>query len=189
MCLPCGYGKLVIGCHLAKKYNKVIIISPLRVNAKQVLDRIRPYLIGHDLLLLDSDTEGTTNIGQLDALFQKSKYCISTTEKSAKEILVNYEYEKEVLILVDEIHNYNEDNILWQFLEKTTATVLGMTATRTELLANKTQELIYMPLYQAIADNKVCNYEIYLPIIEENGEYESFVPSELTGVEKYRYAF
>ena len=183
MCLPCGYGKLVIGCHLAKKYNKVIVISPLRVNAKQALDRIRPYLIEHDLLLLDSDTEGTTDIGQLETVFEKSKYCISTTEKSAKEILVNYEYEKEVLILVDEIHNYNEDNILWKFLEKTSATVLGMTATRTELLANKTQELIYMPLHQAIADNKVCDYEIYLPIVEENGEYESFIPSELTGVD------
>ena len=180
MCLPCGYGKLVIGCHFAKKFKKVIVISPLRVDTKQAFERIKPYVPDHTQLLFDSDSDGTTDISDLENTFAATSYCICTTEKSAIDVFTKYQYEKDVLILVDEIHEYNESHKMWNFLQNINATILGMTATRTEILANITTELIYMPLCDAIEQKKVCDYEIYLPIIEDNDEFETFIPSELS---------
>ena len=91
-----------------------------------------------------------------------------------------YNYEEDVLILVDEIHDYHEEHKIWELLNQTNATKLGMTATKTENLMNMTKELIYLPLSKAIEQKKVCDYEIYLPILDENNEFESCIPKELS---------
>ena len=182
MCLPCGYGKFVIACHFACKYEKIIVISPLCVDTKQSFDRIKPYVTDHNMLLFDSDRDGTTDIQELEKIFNYSKYCICTTEKSAVEVLSKYKYDKDVLFVIDEIHEYNENHKMWDLLDQTEATRLGMTATKTEFLVLNTNELIYMPLSKAIEQKKICDYEIYLPILEgdgENKDFECFIPEEL----------
>ena len=183
LCLPCGYGKFVIACHFACTYKKIIVISPLRVDTKQAFNRIKPYVPNHNMLLFDSDKEGTTDTKELENTFKSSKYCICTTEKSAIDVLSNYKYDKDVLFVIDEIHDYNENNKMWDLLYQTEATRLGMTATKTEVLVSRTNELIYMPLSKAIEQKKVCDYEIYLPILEgdgENKDFECFIPEELS---------
>ena len=180
MCLPCGYGKFEIACHFAAKYDKIIVISPLKIDTLQAFERIKPYIPNHNTLLFDSDKDGTTDLEELENIFKASKYCISTTEKSATEILSKYNYEEDVLILVDEIHDYHEEHKIWELLNQTNATKLGMTATKTENLVNITNELIYLPLSKAIEQKKVCDYEIYLPILDENNEFESCIPEELS---------
>tara|TARA_B100001175_G_scaffold160595_1_gene136075 strand:+ start:38704 stop:41451 length:2748 start_codon:yes stop_codon:yes gene_type:complete len=180
MCLPCGYGKFEIACHFAAKYDKIIVISPLRIDTRQAFDRMTPYVPNHKTLLFDSDKDGTTDLEELENIFKASKYCISTTEKSATEILSKYNYEEDVLILVDEIHDYHEEHKIWELLNQTNATKLGMSATKTENLMNMTKELIYLPLSKAIEQKKVCDYEIYLPILDENNEFESCIPEELS---------
>ena len=180
MCLPCGYGKFEIACHFAEKYDKIIVISPLIIDTLQAFERMKPYIPNHKTLLFDSDKGGTTDLEELENIFKASKYCISTTEKSATEILSKYNYEEDVLILVDEIHDYHEEHKIWELLNQTNATKLGMTATKTENLMNMTKELIYLPLSKAIEQKKVCDYEIYLPILDENNEFESCIPEELS---------
>jgi superfamily II DNA or RNA helicase len=183
ICLPCGYGKFVIASHFACKYEKIILISPLRVDTKQAFDRIKPYVPDHTILLFDSDKEGTTDIQELEKTFKSSKYCICTTQKSAVNVLSRYSYDKDVLFVIDEIHEYNETHQMWDLLYQTEATRLGMTATKTETLVSKTNELIYMPLSKAIEQKKVCDYEIYLPILENEGDnkyFERFLPDELS---------
>ena len=180
MCLPCGYGKFEIACHFAAKYDKIIVISPLRIDTLQAFERMKPYVPNHKTLLFDSDKDGTTDLEELENIFKASKYFISTTEKSATEILSKYTYGEDVLILVDEIHDYHEEHKIWELLNQTNATKLGMTATKTENLMNMTKELIYLPLSKAIEQKKVCDYEIYLPILDENNEFESCIPKELS---------
>ena len=180
MCLPCGYGKFEIACHFAAKYDKIIVISPLRIDTLQAFERMKPYVPNHKTLLFDSDKDGTTDLEELENIFKASKYFISTTEKSATEILSKYTYGEDVLILGDEIHDYHEEHKIWELLNQTNATKLGMTATKTENLMNMTKELIYLPLSKAIEQKKVCDYEIYLPILDENNEFESCIPEELS---------
>eukprot|EP00965_Chrysotila_dentata_P172833 5703428-Pleurochrysis_carterae.AAC.1 len=65
LCMPCGMGKTVILSHFLRTSNKfnghfsssvVILVSPFRVQAAQLLRRVAPFLPLHSPIIVDSDS-------------------------------------------------------------------------------------------------------------------------------------
>jgi predicted helicase len=89
--LPCGTGKTEIMIEVSKNFDLTIIISPLRILAKQTLERFqdRLNLLRQELKLVDSD-------GERDTIISKVKI-ISATYKSVdiiNQILEKVNFEK-----------------------------------------------------------------------------------------------
>ncbi len=101
MNLPCGTGKTVIFCNHVKEkeYKNIFIISPLKIHVKQNLDRMKKFLPDYEALLLDSDTQGSTDFHVLEENLNKNSI-ISTTFDSAQNILKKIFYEE---------YDYEED--------------------------------------------------------------------------------
>jgi superfamily II DNA or RNA helicase len=114
--LPCGTGKTEIMIEISKNFELTIILSPLRILAKQTLERFqeRLNLLKYQSKLVDSE-------GERNTLISGAKI-ISATFKSAdiiNEISKKVDLEK-TLIIIDEFHNlckndipiknYNEDD-------------------------------------------------------------------------------
>jgi superfamily II DNA or RNA helicase len=107
--MPCGMGKTFIACMLAKNYNNIIILSPYRIFAEQLLAYFNSQLNGYDVFLIDSD--GTRNINELKNNIG-SKNIFSSTYKSADivyELISNID---DVFVIVDEFHNLSSNNVL-----------------------------------------------------------------------------
>lgn len=87
--MPCGTGKtLVFSTHLRESdYNIVIIASPLRVHARQTLERVKYFLPNHKRILYDCDKNGTLEFGRIrESLEKGDKILISTTFISLVDI-------------------------------------------------------------------------------------------------------
>ena len=90
--LPCGTGKTnILGWYLQENiYKKVILLSPLKVQTKQLGDRIKKYIPDFYYLLVDSDESGTTDDNDILEILKNEKYLISTTYKSFFDIILNF---------------------------------------------------------------------------------------------------
>ena len=85
--IPCGMGKTVICAHHLKDtdYKTILMASPLKIHAKQLLDRVKQFLPNHKTLLLDSDTGGSRDFKDIEKII-KGKSLISATYKSAEDL-------------------------------------------------------------------------------------------------------
>ncbi len=223
--LPCGTGKTLIFNHHVKDkdYKNVFIISPLKIHTKQNLDRMKPYLPNHKILLLDSDVGGSTDFSDLEKVIN-DKSIVSTTfdsaqtlfaqffeedtqeeesdqddeeedeeqedeeqeddeddeeEEKEKELICKYDLSNSILI-VDEAHNLiNKDDLIK--VVKAFPKVLLVTATPQSSMEEIIGcEVIYQyPFRRAIEEKHICDYQIYLPIIEKEGNVMIDIPEEL----------
>ena len=105
--MPCGCDKTFISYLIAIKYDKVIMISPLKQFAKQNMDRYVQY--GREtVLLLDSD--GIRNLDEVnDFINNNNRFLISATYKSV-DILQQLNLTN-CLIIIDEFHNLSKNNV------------------------------------------------------------------------------
>jgi superfamily II DNA or RNA helicase len=215
--LPCGTGKTLIFNHHVKDkdYKNVFIISPLKIHTKQNLDRMKPYLPNHKILLLDSDVGGSTDFSDLEKVIN-DKSIVSTTFDSAQTLFAQFfeedtqeeksdqddeeeneeqeddeddEEEKELIckydlsdsiLIVDEAHNLiNKDELI--NVVKAFPKVLLVTATPQSSMEEIIGcEVIYQyPFRKAIEEKHICDYQIYLPIIEKEGNVMIDIPEEL----------
>ena len=175
--LPCGTGKTYTSYIISKKYNKIIIISPLKQFAKQNLDRFIEYGYKNKTLLVDSD--GERDIKEIKKFIKSNDKClISCTYDSVDVIYPNLKYMNNVLIIVDEFHNlsknniFNEDDYFYKILNSDNK-ILFMSATpRIYELENEDYndiEIVYnMTFTDAIKNNYICDYKIWLPSIHED---------------------
>ncbi len=99
--MPCGTGKSVVFCNFLKekRYKNIFIFSPLKVHARQNLERIKTYLPDYDYLLIDSESDGTRDIDEIKNKLNDTnkKNIFSSTFYSAKDIISQLftDYEKE----------------------------------------------------------------------------------------------
>ncbi len=188
--LPCGTGKTIIYANHVrdKAYKNIFIISPLKVHVKQNLDKIKIFLQNHETLLLDSDQDGSTLFEDLENILDK-KSLISTTFESAenlfKKLFLNNEesedesdeellYESNYdltnsILIVDEAHNLlNRDELIK--VVKSFPKVLLVTATPPSSMEEILDcDVVYKyPFRKAIEDGYICDYQIYLPLLEAN---------------------
>lgn len=184
--MPCGTGKTIVFCEFLK-YNQpknIIVINPLKLLTEQNLSILERCLPDYESLLFDSN--GTTNFNDVLNLLNKNKKCIiSTTYISAQQKLKllfennnNFNTEDTILI-VEEAHNLLNNNELIIFIKKFSK-VLLVTATppikMEDILPSK--NIYTYSLNEAIKNKYICDYQIYLPFIE-NKESIINVPENL----------
>ena len=175
--LPCGTGKTFTSYIISEKYNQIIIILPLKQFAKQNLDRFIEYGYKNKTLLVDSD--GERDMKEIKKFIKSNDKClISCTYDSVDVIYPNLKYMNNVLIIVDEFHNlsknniFNEDDYFYKILNSDNK-ILFMSATpRIYELENEDYndiEIVYnMTFTDAIKNNYICDYKIWLPSIHED---------------------
>ena len=101
--LPCGMGKTLIACMIASNYDNIIILSPLRNYAVQLLEKIKEYFENtYNYLLVSMDGERSININH-------QKNIISSTFCSVS-LLLNLKLDN-TIIIVDEFHNLSINQV------------------------------------------------------------------------------
>lgn len=95
--LSCGMGKTVIFNHYLKDcdYKNVFILSPLKIQVQQNLDRMTPFLPNHKTLLLDSDANGSTDFNDLKNILEH-KCIVSSTYDSAQNVMKQLFYKEKI---------------------------------------------------------------------------------------------
>ena len=105
--LPCGMGKTYIACMIASNYDNIIILSPLRNYAVQLLEKFKEYFEEYfedtyNYLLVSMDGERSIDI-------HNKKNIISSTFCSVS-LLLNLKLEN-TIIIVDEFHNLSINQV------------------------------------------------------------------------------
>ena len=177
--MPCGCGKTYTSYLIANKYDKVIMISPLKQFAKQNLDRYVEYGRNNTLLL---DSDGTRDIDQItEFINNNAKFLISATYKSV-DILQQLNLQN-FLIIIDEFHNLSKNNVcneednFYKLLISNNKFLLMSATPRIYELEDEDYEnnnidlgeTVYnMTFTEAIEKKYICDYRIWLPSIHED---------------------
>ena len=176
--MPCGCGKTYTSYLIANKYDKVVMISPLRQFAKQNLDRYVEYGRTNTLLL---DSDGTRDIDQINEFINNNpKFLISATYKSV-DILQQLNLTNS-MIIIDEFHNLSKNNVcneeddFYKLLISNNKFLLMSATPRIYELEDDDEnnnidlgEIVYnMTFTEAIEKKYICDYRIWLPSIHED---------------------
>lgn len=189
--LPCGLGKTLISMILGLNFNQVIIVSPLKEYCIQNLDRFKAELKYKDYQALLIDTDGTRNLNDIiEHINNNNKIVLSVCYKSCDVLgnilnnLTNY------LIIFDEFHNISKNEInglstsgIYDVINSNSK-ILFMSATpkiyylndededdNTELNKDIFGNVEYkIEMSDAIKNNKICDYELYIPDIQVNNQ-------------------
>ena len=176
--MPCGCGKTYTSYLIANKYDKVVMISPLRQFAKQNLDRYVQYGRNNTLLL---DSDGTRDLDEItEFINNNAKFLISATYKSV-DILQQLNLTN-CLIIIDEFHNLSKNNVcneeddFYKLLQSDNKFLLMSATPRIYELEDDEEndnidlgEIVYnMTFTEAIEKKYICDYKIWLPSIHED---------------------
>ena len=106
--LFCGMGKTFTSILISKNYNNILILSPMRSYASQLLENFEKYLKEYSGNLISSD--GTRNI---DIIInnKKNKNIYSATFCSADIVLELINKLENTILIIDEFHNLSYKNI------------------------------------------------------------------------------
>ena len=190
--MPCGCGKTYTSYLIANKYDKVVIISPLKQFAKQNMDRYVQYG-RNNTLLIDSDGDGTRDIDKVNEFINNNaKFLISATYKSV-DILQQLNLTN-CLIIIDEFHNLSKNNVcneednFYKLLKSINKFLLMSATPRIYELEDDDEndnidlgETVYnMTFTEAIQKKYICDYKIWLPSIhEDNSDLNNVLINEI----------
>ncbi len=105
--LPCAMGKTFCSSMIAKRFNNVIIFSPLRELARQNLHEISKH-IGDSYESLLISVDGTRDLEKINL---KKKNIISATYDSVDVVNKIIGKLEDVMIIIDEFHNISDNDI------------------------------------------------------------------------------
>lgn len=168
----CGGGKTIIAGHILKERNHrtIVCIAPLRLSVDELRRRISPFLPTHEVLLVDSDCDGTTDYEEIRSKITSEKpLVVFSTFASAENILsLIIENTADSFILVDEVHNILLKKSLCHFVNRFKNKVV-MSATIPVEIYDVLQ--VHKPftygITEAIQNKYCCDYNIYLPTKED----------------------
>lgn len=107
--LPCGMGKTFTSFILSKNYSNIVILAPLRVLTRQLLDNFNCYYEHkYNTILISAD--GTRDIDLIEFRL-KSNNIIGSTYKSVDILRPILDKLQNTLIIIDEYHNLSDANI------------------------------------------------------------------------------
>ena len=181
--MPCGCGKTYTSFLIAENYEIVIIISPLKQHTEQNILNYKKYS-KKEVKTIIIDSEGTRNINYIFSKITKdTNIIIGSTYKSCDIIVEIIKKYKNAFIVIDEFHNLsynniynNEDNINKIIKSENKKLYMSATPRIYELEDNNDcniedilGKIVYkMDFNYAITNNYISNYELYLPIHDEN---------------------
>ena len=141
--LPCGMGKTLIACMIASNYDNIIILSPLRNYAVQLLEKFKEYFEDkYNYLLVSMDGERSINI-------HDQKNIISSTFCSVS-LLLNLKLDNSIIV-IDEFHNLSINQ------------VNDINNNMNKLICSYDKRLFLSAtpkIYEQIDDEKVISYDI-----------------------------
>jgi superfamily II DNA or RNA helicase len=182
LAMPCGTGKTFVSNLLSKDHEQLIILSPLKQNTKQNLNKFIEYgYAKENTLLVDSDGERDIDnikkfIGEHDSFLMSATFC------SIDVIRKVLPFMKNPFIIVDEFHNLSKSNVMdmnddFYGVLNSEHNVLFMSATpRVYEMEGDTGEDGYnqrvfgptinsISFREAIEKKYICDYKIWLPSI------------------------
>jgi len=164
--IPCGMGKTYISSLLAKDYDNIIILSPLRCLAQQTLEQFKKYMgNSYEPILISID--GTRNIQKINS-YIKDKNIFSSTYCSVDIIISIIDKLKNVFIIIDEFHNVSENEIMNKLLNYDCNKIF-LSATPIENFMDIKDVYEYSWL-KAIENKYICDFNIYIPDLKETFE-------------------
>ena len=173
--LPCGMGKTYTASMLAKHYDNIIIISPLRYLAHQTLEHFKKYLdISYEPILISVD--GKRKIGIIEQ-YIKDKNIISATYDSVDIVIQLIDKLRNIYIIIDEFHNLSENNV--NDKENNMYKLINYECDKIFLSATPIKNFMnIMDIYNyswndAIINKYICDFTIYIP--DKNENYQIFV--------------
>ena len=186
--MPCCCGKTFTSFLISENYNIVIIISPLKQHTEQNILNFKKYSKNSDIKSIIVDSEGTRNLNYiLEKIKTHNNIIIGSTYKSCDIIVEIIKKYKNAFIIIDEFHNLSYNNIFnvddnINMIIKSENKKLYMSATPKiyELEDNHLNKSNYniedilgkivykMDFSYAITNNYISNYEIFLPVHDEN---------------------
>ena len=167
--LPCGMGKTYTAALLAKNYDNIIILSPLRYLAFQTLEHFKTYM-GKEYSPILISTDGKRNIDDINN-YIKDKNIISSTYDSIDIVIKLLEQLENVFIIIDEFHNINDTNNDMNKILLSEHNKLFLSAT--PLLNFKCDTTYSYSWNDAIKNKYICDFNIFIP--DKNENYNNFV--------------
>jgi len=173
--LPCGMGKTYTASLLAKNYDNIIILSPLRYLAYQTLNNFKSYMGGNYMPILIS-VDGKRKLSDINN-YIKEKNIISATYDSADIVVQIIDKLKNVYIIIDEFHNLSDNNInnikndMYKLINYN-CNKIYLSATPIKNFLN-IQDIYNYGWSDAIKNNYICDFTIYIP--DKNESYQLFV--------------
>ena len=183
--LPCGLGKTLISMMVGLNYDQVIILSPLKQYCIQNLARFKSEDKYKDYNGLIIDSDETRDIKYISNFIKSNKKIIlSVCYKSSDILFEVLDLLKNSIIIVDEFHNITKNDLLglkenaMSNILFSDSKILFMSATPRifqldeeddELNSEIFGEIEYIyNMGDAIRNNKICDYEVYVPDIFTN---------------------
>jgi len=173
--LPCGMGKTYTTSLMAKHYDNIIILSPLRYLAFQTLEQYKKYL-GTEYSPILISIDGKRKLDDLNN-YIKDKNIISSTYDSIDILIKLIDKLKNIYIIIDEFHNLSDNNIndikndMYKILNYNCDKIF-VSATPLKDFMNITD--IYNYNWKDAIHNKyICDFNIYIP--DKNENYQLFV--------------
>jgi superfamily II DNA or RNA helicase/phage anti-repressor protein len=151
--LPCGMGKTLIACMIASNYDNIIILSPLRNYAVQLLEKFKEYFEDkYNYLLISMDGERNININH-------QKNIISSTFCSVS-LLLNLKLDN-AIIIVDEFHNLSIN----QVNDKNEEKVISYDINENDLFGNIFYSYSFV---DAIRNKYINDFRLIIPNLKED---------------------
>jgi superfamily II DNA or RNA helicase/phage anti-repressor protein len=171
--IPCGMGKTYIASLLAKDYDNIIILSPLRCLAQQTLEQFKNYM-GYDYEPILVSIDGTRDMKKINS-YIKNKNIFSSTYCSVDIIYKIITNLKNVFIIIDEFHNLSDNEI--NNKEKIMNKILYYDCNKIFLSATpidnfmEIKEIYTYSWENAIKNKYICDFDIYIP--DKNDDFSS----------------
>ncbi len=177
--IVCGGGKTLILSNILKKLQIkiLIIIAPLLNLVAQLVTRTKPFLHNYSSILINSDNDGTTDISIINKFLNNNvdtNIVIYSTYNSFINIIMDLELlkNKEKTLIIDECHNIiNKNKIINYIKNKQPLKTILLTATPPsylyKILNIDEKNVFTYSIHQAIEDNVVCDYNVYIPYITD----------------------
>jgi ERCC4-related helicase len=173
--LPCGMGKTFITSLIAKHYDNIIILSPLRYLSFQTLENFKKYL-GLDYSPILISLDGKRNLDDINS-YIKTKNIFSSTYDSVDIVIQLIDKLKNVYIIIDEFHNLSYNNIndnnndMYKLINHNYDKIF-VSATPLKEFMNITNIYNY-DWKDAISNKYICDFNIFIP--DKNEDYQLFV--------------
>jgi len=113
LAMPCGLGKTFTVSAIAKNYDTVIILAPLKKLTSDLLKNMSIFLGDeYGKVLLSSDKNGIRDVGNAKTrISENKKNIIACTYDSADVLIEIFGELKKVIVLIDEFHNLSKNNL------------------------------------------------------------------------------